>query len=60
MRTEDWELWKDAASPALRRHVESVEHCALCSLAVERVADAFMLPAGKRFFPRNVKVAYGQ
>ncbi|WP_406241598.1 hypothetical protein [Streptomyces anulatus] len=59
-RTEAWEQWKDAATPALRRHVESVEHCALCSQSEERIAEAFMLPAGKKFFPRNVKVAYGQ
>lgn len=59
-RTEAWEQWKDAATPALRRHVESVEHCALCSQSAERVAEAFMLPAGNKFFPRNVKVAYGQ
>ncbi|MFE4692136.1 hypothetical protein ACFRH6_19030 [Streptomyces sp. NPDC056749] len=55
-----WEQWKDAATPALRRHAESVERCALCALPVERVAEAFMLPAGNKFFSRKVKVAYGQ
>lgn len=57
---EAWEQWKDAATPALRRHVESVEHCALCALPVDRVAEAFMLPMGNKFFPQNVKVAYGK
>ncbi|MYT95871.1 MULTISPECIES: hypothetical protein [unclassified Streptomyces] len=60
-RTEDWERWKQAATPALRRHVESVENCSLCLLSVERVAEAFMLPPpGNKFFPRHVKAAYGQ
>ncbi|MFE5587228.1 hypothetical protein [Kitasatospora sp. NPDC056531] len=40
-----WERWKSEASPALRRHAESVEFCALCAMAPERVAMAFMLPA---------------
>ncbi|WP_337192468.1 hypothetical protein [Streptomyces sp. YIM 132580] len=59
-RTEAWERWKKAATPALRRHVESVEHCSLCFLSVERVAEAFILPPGNKFFPRHVKAAYGQ
>ncbi|MFJ6493471.1 hypothetical protein [Streptomyces californicus] len=59
-RTEDWERWKTAATHALRQHVESVERCALCPWSVERVAEAFMLPPGRKFFPRHVKAAYGQ
>ncbi|MFD4399659.1 hypothetical protein [Kitasatospora sp. NPDC058478] len=39
-----WTQWKDAATPALRRHAESVEYCALCALGPERVAMAFTLP----------------
>ncbi|WP_448319016.1 hypothetical protein [Streptomyces sp. CO7] len=38
-----WTAWKDAASPALRRHVQSVEGCALCALPRERIAEAFMV-----------------
>ncbi|WP_258038865.1 hypothetical protein [Streptomyces sp. SM12] len=38
-----WAAWKARATPALLRHVESVESCALCGRGVEQVASAFML-----------------
>ncbi|MYS10117.1 hypothetical protein GTW71_27620, partial [Streptomyces sp. SID6041] len=43
-----WSAWKDEASPALRRHVQSVEDCALCAFAAPAVAQAFTTcaPAG--------------
>ncbi|MFE4692119.1 hypothetical protein ACFRH6_18945 [Streptomyces sp. NPDC056749] len=59
-RADAWAQWKDAATPALRRHAESVEYCALCALPPERVAAPFMRPAGNKFFSRNTKVTYGQ
>ncbi|MEU7377822.1 hypothetical protein [Streptomyces albidoflavus] len=59
-RADAWAQWKDTATPALRRHAESVEYCALCALPPERVAEPFMRPAGNKFVSRNTKVAYGQ
>ncbi|MFI5682370.1 hypothetical protein [Streptomyces sp. NPDC051636] len=55
-----WLHWKAAATPALRRHVEAVEYCALCALPAERVAEAFMVPARPQFVPKNTKAAYGK
>ncbi|MEU6658797.1 hypothetical protein [Streptomyces sp. NPDC046821] len=37
-----WAEWKKAATPALQRHVEAVEFCAICAIAPQRVAEAFM------------------
>ncbi|MGW0926081.1 hypothetical protein ACWD3J_44725 [Streptomyces sp. NPDC002755] len=55
----EWAQWKDKASPALRRHAEAVENCAVCTLPFDKVAPAFastryLLPA-----PRYVREAYG-
>lgn len=55
-----WAQWKSSATPALRRHAESVEYCAVCALAPERVAEAFMTPSRPQFFSKNVKAAYGE
>ncbi|KPI02912.1 hypothetical protein OK074_5062 [Actinobacteria bacterium OK074] len=55
-----WAQWKSTVTPALRRHVESVEYCAVCALRPERVAEAFMTPARSQFFSKNVKAAYGE
>ncbi len=55
-----WEQWKNVASPALRRHVEAVEYCAVCALPVERVAEAFTSAVRSHFFPQAVKNAYGE
>ncbi|WP_411146308.1 hypothetical protein [Streptomyces sp. x-80] len=55
-----WERWKNTATPALRRHVEAVEHCAVCALPVERVAEAFTGVACSQFFSQAVKTAYGE
>ncbi|MER6405944.1 hypothetical protein ABT269_20900 [Streptomyces viridosporus] len=57
---EAWTQWKNAATPALRRHVETVEYCALCALPPERGAEAFMLPSRPQFFSKETKAAYGQ
>ncbi|MFJ5292696.1 hypothetical protein [Streptomyces sp. NPDC088348] len=40
-----WDDWKARASTALRRHVESVEGCPLCTFSTARVAEAFMRKA---------------
>ncbi|MFE9399921.1 hypothetical protein [Streptomyces flavidovirens] len=55
-----WTQWKGSATPALRRHVEAVEYCALCMLPPERVAEAFMVPARPQPFSKNTKAAYGK
>ncbi|MEU7450127.1 hypothetical protein EES47_26140 [Streptomyces sp. ADI98-12] len=55
-----WAQWKRTATPALRRHVESVEYCAVCALPPEQVAEAFMAPGRPQFFSKNVKAAYGE
>ncbi|MFE4873875.1 hypothetical protein [Streptomyces sp. NPDC056682] len=55
-----WEQWKNTATPALRRHVETVEHCAVCALPVERVAEAFTGVVRSHFFSQAVKNAYGE
>ncbi|WP_240958451.1 hypothetical protein [Streptomyces chilikensis] len=57
---EAWEAWKDACTPALRRHVESVEGCALCALPRERVAEAFMVQAEPVVVRRGTETVYGQ
>ncbi|MCP2313977.1 hypothetical protein [Kitasatospora paracochleata] len=56
----DWNRWKDSITPALRRHVEAVENCSLCSLARDRVAQAFLGPLcpPPRLYPRTME-AYG-
>ncbi|MGW7642093.1 hypothetical protein [Streptomyces decoyicus] len=54
-----WEAWKDGVSPALRRHVEAVEHCPLCALPLERVAQAFMQPGLPMQAMPKVQTAYG-
>ncbi|MFJ8294708.1 hypothetical protein ACIQ9R_02425 [Streptomyces sp. NPDC094447] len=53
-----WAGWKDAARPALRRHVESVEGCALCAFTVPAVAQAFTTsaPAGPAAPPALVRL----
>ncbi|MEU3553808.1 hypothetical protein [Streptomyces fragilis] len=57
---EAWEAWKDAGTPALRRHVESVEGCARCALRRERVAEAFMVPAEPVVFRHGIEALYGK
>jgi hypothetical protein len=39
-----WAHWKDAASPALRRHVESIEYCTVCGLV-----SAYSLKCSARY-----------
>ncbi|MET9887123.1 hypothetical protein ABZZ20_29110 [Streptomyces sp. NPDC006430] len=56
---EAWADWKSAVTPALRRHVEAVEHCTVCARPPERVAQAFMVPGRPQFFSRSTAVAYG-
>ncbi|MFJ6392811.1 hypothetical protein ACIQJT_35015 [Streptomyces sp. NPDC091972] len=57
---EAWMRWKSAATPALRRHAEAVENCAVCSLQEERVAQAFMAPVRSNFVTQTVRAAYGE
>ncbi|MFJ6464150.1 hypothetical protein ACIQM0_24495 [Streptomyces sp. NPDC091387] len=54
----EWDAWKSGASPALRRHVEAVEHCPLCRFSTGRVAKAFMYPPADVPAPRSVLTAY--
>ncbi|MFB7341249.1 hypothetical protein ACFCZ6_14425 [Streptomyces hydrogenans] len=39
--TAAWTAWKAGASPALRRHAESIENCSLCGFATTAVMWAF-------------------
>ncbi|MFC8094651.1 hypothetical protein [Streptomyces sp. NPDC057301] len=55
-----WEQWKNQATPALRRHAEAVEHCAVCAFPVERVAEAFTGSVRPHWFSPTVKTAYGE
>ncbi|MEC3997187.1 hypothetical protein VSR01_28265 [Actinacidiphila sp. DG2A-62] len=55
-----WTEWKTAATPALQRHIETVERCTQCVLPQERVASAFMVPMRPQFFPKRIKEAYGE
>ncbi len=55
-----WTQWKHSATPALLRHAEAVEYCALCALPPERVAEAFLVPVRPQFFSKNTKAAYGE
>ncbi|MEE1738725.1 hypothetical protein [Streptomyces sp. BE147] len=57
---EAWARWKASASPALRRHVEAVEYCAVCALEPERVAEAFMVPGRPQPCPQKTKTAYDE
>lgn len=54
-----WTQWKSGVSPALRRHAEAVEYCAVCALPPERVAQAFTVPGRPQFFSKSTAVAYG-
>ncbi|MFD8691697.1 hypothetical protein [Streptomyces sp. NPDC059651] len=49
-----WAEWKTGVSPALLRHVEAVEQCALCRLSFGRVAKAFMSSPSPVPAPRPV------
>ncbi|WSC90995.1 hypothetical protein OG909_01000 [Streptomyces sp. NBC_01754] len=53
-----WDEWKARASAALRRHVEAVEHCRLCSLSPGRVSEAFMRKPVPAQFDDKVLAAY--
>jgi hypothetical protein len=55
---EDWAQWKDRATPALRRHVEAVEHCAVCSMSQGRVATAFVNSAPAVTVGESVRIAF--
>ncbi|MFF2729870.1 hypothetical protein ACFVS9_18470 [Streptomyces sp. NPDC058008] len=55
---QSWEEWKEAASVALRRHVEAVEGCAECSLSTARVSEAFMRRPVPAQFQEKVRAAY--
>lgn len=55
-----WAQWKNAATPALRRHAEAVEYCAVCALEPGQVASAFMERVRPQFVPQWVKNAYGE
>ncbi|MFJ4672716.1 hypothetical protein [Kitasatospora purpeofusca] len=57
---EAWTRWKDSATPALRRHAEAVESCAVCALAPECVAAAFTVPARPVVFSRHTAALYGR
>ncbi|MFJ3235712.1 hypothetical protein [Streptomyces sp. NPDC086787] len=58
--TDAWEQWKTSATPALRRHMETVESCPVCAMPAERVAEAFMLSPRPARFSKDAKAAYGQ
>lgn len=53
-----WAEWKRAATPALRRHVEAVEFCAVYALEPGQVASAFMERVRPQFFSKWIKNAY--
>ncbi|MET9954503.1 hypothetical protein ABZ135_23575 [Streptomyces sp. NPDC006339] len=55
-----WLRWKQAATPGLQRHVESIETCGLCGLAPERVAEAFTTPSRAQFMSKQTRTLYGQ
>lgn len=55
-----WIQWKNAAAPALRRHAEAVEYCAVCALEPGQVAAAFMERVHPQFIPKWIKNAYGE
>ncbi|MGP3974390.1 hypothetical protein ACTWQF_10330 [Streptomyces sp. 8N114] len=57
--SQAWAQWKKEASPALRRHVEVVEQCAVCALPEERVARAFMEPPRVSHPDKKTKAQYG-
>ncbi|WLQ35230.1 hypothetical protein P8A18_18195 [Streptomyces castrisilvae] len=56
---ERWAEWKSGTSPALLRHVEAVEQCALCRFPFDRVANAFLSAPSSVPAPRTVLDAYG-
>jgi len=55
-----WTQWKASGTPALLRHVESIENCGVCALAPELVAEAFMVPARSQFVSKQTRILYGQ
>ncbi|MCA1222381.1 hypothetical protein [Streptomyces sp. 8L] len=40
---EEWARWKAGTTPALRRHVDTVERCPLCEFPGDQVRTAFMI-----------------
>ncbi|MEU8136509.1 hypothetical protein [Streptodolium elevatio] len=60
MDANDWRYWKDQRSPALRSHVDAVQHCALCAMPWEQVASAFTEAVQDPCRPSdNLRTAYG-
>ncbi|MFJ7200945.1 MULTISPECIES: hypothetical protein [unclassified Streptomyces] len=55
----EWAKWKAKASPALRRHAETVENCSVCALPLDHVTDAFTATRSPVPAPRYVREAYG-
>jgi hypothetical protein len=55
-----WNQWKNAATPALRRHAEAVEYCAVCALEPGQVAAAFMEHVRPQFVPKWIRNTYGE
>ncbi|OKJ78713.1 hypothetical protein AMK30_07005 [Streptomyces sp. CB02460] len=55
---ESWAAWKTGVSPALLRHVEAVEACALCHLPFVRLAPPFMSGPSPLPAPRAALDAY--
>lgn len=53
-----WAEWKSGITPALLRHVEAVEQCALCRCSFGRVAKAFMSAPSPVPAPRTAASDY--
>lgn len=53
-----WAEWKSGVSPALLRHVEAVEQCALCRCSFGRVTKAFMSSPSPVPAPRSAAGAH--
>ncbi|MFD9424085.1 hypothetical protein [Streptomyces sp. NPDC060054] len=56
-----WEEWKARASTALRRHIDNVQRCPLCSIPEWRVAEAFIgkpIPAQRKTHARAAYTAW--
>ncbi|MFI5805734.1 hypothetical protein [Streptomyces sp. NPDC051561] len=57
---EEWAGWKGTLTPALRKHVEAVEFCAVCALPAERVAEAFLTSCPRQPVAEKVEAQYGK
>ncbi|MFJ2742705.1 hypothetical protein ACIO3O_23915 [Streptomyces sp. NPDC087440] len=54
-----WQRWKELASRPLRRHVDTVENCALCRIPAQTLVQAFTSGAAPPQFSPRIRDMFG-